>query len=268
MTPEKLKCIIEAALMIKNSPISMNELQALFEQDISKPEKNDIRFALEALQQDYEQRGIELKEVANGFRFQVRTEYADWINRLFEDKPPRYSRALLETLAIIAYRQPVTRGEIEEVRGVSVNSNIIKTLQEREWVRVVGHRDIPGKPELLATTKQFLDYFNLKKLSELPSLAEIKDYDMINPDLFDSLEQVAQQPAENEQQAPEVEEDILSEDERGAVDSVEPLDEQHESEDPETNEDNNDVVEQQKSEEQKSDDDVVMEDNVVPFSNV
>ena len=119
-------------------------------------------------------------------------DYADWINHLFDDRPPRYSRALLETLAIIAYRQPITRAEIEEIRGVSVSSNIIRTLQERNWIRVVGQRDIPGKPELLATSKEFLDYFNLKKLSELPSLAEIKDFDQINPDLFEELEKEAQ----------------------------------------------------------------------------
>jgi segregation and condensation protein B len=130
---------------------------------------------------------VELRELASGYRFQVREDYAAWVNRLFEERPQRYSRALLETLAIVAYRQPITRNEIEDIRGVSVSSNIVKTLQERGWVRVVGHRDVPGKPELLATTREFLDYFNLRKLSDLPSLEAIKDYDQINPDLFEVL---------------------------------------------------------------------------------
>ena len=126
--------------------------------------------------------------MASGFRFQVNSEYAEWVNHLFDERPPRYSKALLETLSIIAYRQPITRGEIEDIRGVSVSGTITKTLQEREWIKVVGHRDVPGRPELLATTKSFLDYFNLKKLSELPELEDIKDFDSINPDLFEALE--------------------------------------------------------------------------------
>ena len=132
---------------------------------------------------------MELKEVASGFRFQVRSELAGWINRLFEERPQRYSQALLETLAIIAYRQPVTRGEIEDIRGVSLSTGIIRTLFEREWIKVVGHRDVPGHPELLATTYQFLDYFNLKELAELPSLGEIRDISQVEPDLFDSAGQ-------------------------------------------------------------------------------
>ena len=189
MNRELLKKIIEAALMVSGKPLSVNQLQDLFEIESEKPERNDIRNALSELQADYADRGIELREIASGFRFQVRPDYAEWVNRLYDEKPPRYSRALLETLAIIAYRQPITRSEIEDIRGVSVSTNIIKTMQEREWVKVVGHRDVPGKPELLATTKQFLDYFNLKKLSDLPTLAEIKDFDQINPDLFDILGQ-------------------------------------------------------------------------------
>ncbi|NIN34264.1 MAG: SMC-Scp complex subunit ScpB, partial [Gammaproteobacteria bacterium] len=166
-----------AALMAYDEPLSINQLLSLFEQDDIRPEKEDIRKILASLQEDYADRGIELKEVSSGFRFQAKPDYALWINRLFQERPQRYSRAFMETLAIIAYRQPVTRSEIEEIRGVSVNSNIIKSMQEREWIRVVGHRDVPGKPELLATTKEFLDYFNLKKLSELPALSEIKDYE-------------------------------------------------------------------------------------------
>jgi len=188
MTQEQLKKIIEAALMVSGRPLNINQLLDLFDKDTELPEKSDIRAALTELQADYADRGAELKEVASGFRFQVKSEYAHWVNRLYDERTPRYSRALLETLAIIAYRQPITRGEIEDIRGVSVNANIIKTMQEREWIRVVGSRDVPGKPELLATTKQFLDYFNLKQLSDLPSLAEIKDYDQLNPDLFATLE--------------------------------------------------------------------------------
>ena len=187
MNLDHLKNIIEAALMAIDEPRNINHLMALFDDDEDKPGKDKIRAVLHQLQEDYTDRGIELKEVASGFRFQVRTDYAIWVNRLFQDKPQRYSRAFMETLAIIAYRQPVTRSEIEDIRGVSVNTGIIKTMQEREWIRVVGHRDVPGRPELLATTKEFLDYFNLKKLSEMPPLSEIKDYEHLNADLFDGL---------------------------------------------------------------------------------
>ncbi len=191
MNQEQLKNIVEAALMVSEKPVSVGQLLALFENETDRPEKAEIKTVIEQIMQDYEGRGIELKEVSSGYRVQVNGDYADWINHLFDDRPPRYSRALLETLAIIAYRQPVTRAEIEEIRGVSVSSNIIRTLQERSWIRVVGQRDIPGKPELLATSKEFLDYFNLKKLSELPALSEIKDFDQINPDLFEELEKEA-----------------------------------------------------------------------------
>jgi segregation and condensation protein B len=187
MNPDQLKNIIEAALLTSDEPRNVNQLHALFEGDDEIPEKEEIKAILLLLQEDYLTRGVELKEIANGYRFQARSDYAVWINRLFRDKPQRYSRAFMETLAIIAYRQPITRSEIEDIRGVSVNSGIIKSLQEREWIRVVGHRDVPGKPELLATTKEFLDYYNLKKLSELPPLSEIKDYDQMNPDLFEGL---------------------------------------------------------------------------------
>ncbi|MFT5425457.1 MAG: segregation and condensation protein B [Gammaproteobacteria bacterium] len=191
MNQEQLKNIVEAALMVSEKPVSLAQLSAIFENESDIPEKADIKTAIDQITEDYKGRGIELNEVASGFRVQVNSDYAEWINHLFDDRPPRYSRALLETLAIIAYRQPMTRAEIEEIRGVSVSSNIIRTLQERNWIRVVGQRDIPGKPELLATTKEFLDYFNLKKLSELPSLSEIKDFDQINPDLFEELEKEA-----------------------------------------------------------------------------
>lgn len=188
MNQDKIKFIIEAALMVSDKPLSMAQIEALFVKDMEQIDRELIKGALEALQADYQDRGIELKEVASGYRVQARGEYAEWVNRLFEERPPRYSRALLETLAIIAYRQPVTRAEIEDIRGVNISYTIIKTLQEREWIRVVGHKDIPGHPELLATTKEFLDYFNLKRLSDLPSLAEIRELTRLNPDLFDTLE--------------------------------------------------------------------------------
>ncbi|OGT64272.1 MAG: SMC-Scp complex subunit ScpB [Gammaproteobacteria bacterium RIFCSPLOWO2_01_FULL_47_190] len=187
MNHEKIKCIIEAALMVSDKPLSMARILALFEKDIEEPDREMVKAALDQLQEDYKNRGIEVCEVASGYRVQVKSDYAEWVNRLFDEKPPRYSRALLETLAIIAYRQPLTRAEIEDIRGVGVSTTIIKTLQEREWIKVVGHKDVPGRPELLATTKEFLDYFNLKKLSDLPTLAEIKELSQINPDLFDSL---------------------------------------------------------------------------------
>lgn len=197
MNLHKIKCIIEAALMVSERPLSVAQLETLFGRDEEVVERELVRQALGELQGEYRERGIELQEVASGYRIQVRSEYADWVNRLFEERPPRYSRALLETLAIIAYRQPVTRAEIEDIRGVGISSTIIKTLQERSWIRVVGHKDIPGRPELLATTKEFLDYFNLKKLSDLPTLAEVKELSKLNPDLFDALENMpaVQSPA-------------------------------------------------------------------------
>jgi segregation and condensation protein B len=207
MSQEQIKNIVEAALMVASQPVNINRLLTLFEEDKTlQPERNDIKTALEQLQQDYQDRGIEIVEVASGFRVQARNDYAEWVNRLFDERPPRYSRALLETLAIIAYRQPITRAEIEDIRGVSVSSNIIKTLQEREWVKVVGHRDVPGKPALLATTKGFLDYFNLKKLSDLPALADIKDFDSLNPDLFEALEEQQPESTESEGQEQDIQE--------------------------------------------------------------
>lgn len=234
MSQEKIKNIIEAVLMVSTQPISVTKLLNIFEAEQSmQPERNDIKEALEAIQNDYQEHGIELVEVASGFRFQARDEYADWVNHLFDERPPRYSRALLETLAIIAYRQPITRSEIEEIRGVSVSSTIVKTLQEREWVKIVGHRDVPGKPALLATTKTFLDYFNLKKLSELPSLEDIKDFDAINPDLFEELEGEVKaneegNEAENKEESEETisdnnEEVVANDSEQSESDNVEEL---------------------------------------------
>lgn len=177
-----LKCILEAVLLAAGEPLDRAALTSLFEED-ERPGDAELAQALAELQEDYAERGLELKEVASGFRIQVREGMTPWVSRLWEERPQRYSRALLETLALIAYRQPITRGEIEEVRGVAVRSNIIRTLQEREWIRVVGHRDIPGKPALFGTTRVFLDYFNLTSLDDLPSLAEIKDMDGFEPEL-------------------------------------------------------------------------------------
>lgn len=177
-----LKSILEAVLLAAGEPLSLKAIETVFT-DEERPGTNDIRKALEELADDYSERGLELKEVSSGFRIQVREDTNPWVARLWEERPQRYSRALLETLALIAYRQPITRGDIEEVRGVSVRTNIIRTLQEREWIRVVGHRDVPGKPALFGTTKAFLDYFNLSSLDDLPSLAEIKDMETIEPEL-------------------------------------------------------------------------------------
>ena len=182
MDAELLKKILEGALFAAGQPLTIERLGLLFDEG-DRPDNAVIREALEALVKDYEGRGIELKEVASGFRFQVRQETGPWVSRLWEEKPSRYSRALLETLALIAYRQPITRSEIEEIRGVSVSSHIVKTLLEREWIRVAGHRDVPGRPALFATTREFLDSFNLKSLAELPSLSEIRDLERINEEL-------------------------------------------------------------------------------------
>ncbi len=182
MTIESLKQIVEAALLAAGKPLSLERLQELFEEHV-RPEREALSSALEELAADYEGRGFEIREVGSGFRIQVRAEYAPWVSRLWEERPGRYSRALMETLALIAYRQPITRGEIEDIRGVSVSTNIIRTLTERDWIRVVGHRDVPGRPSLYATTRGFLDYFSLNSLNDLPTLAEIRDLDVINREL-------------------------------------------------------------------------------------
>ncbi|ADE16596.1 segregation and condensation protein B [Nitrosococcus halophilus Nc 4] len=168
-----LKNIIEAALLAADRPLSVEQLGKLFDER-RRPSRDQVGKVLEDLAAEWEGRGIELKEIHSGYRFQIRQELAPWISRLWEERPSRYSRAFLETLALIAYRQPITRAEIEEIRGVSVSSSIMKTLQEREWVRVLGHREVPGRPALYGTTRKFLDQFNLRSLNELPPLAEIK----------------------------------------------------------------------------------------------
>lgn len=176
---EQLRKILEGALLAAGQPLTLARLLELFDEKVA-PEKEDLLIALQEIELACAERGFELKEVASGWRFQVREGLAPWVNRLWDEKPQKYSRALLETLALVAYRQPITRGDIEEIRGVAVSSHIMKTLMEREWVKVVGHRDVPGRPSLYATTRQFLDYFNLKSLEELPSLSEIRDLDELN----------------------------------------------------------------------------------------
>ena len=214
MESNQLKMIIEGALLASGRSLDIKQLEKLFDEDLfgnkklekerscseSRPPRDQIQAVLEDIETDCKGRGFELKRTGSGYRFQVRNELSEWISKLWEEKPKKYSRALLETLALIAYRQPITRGDIEEIRGVSVSSEIIKTLLEREWVRVVGHRDVPGRPALYATTKQFLDYFSLQSLEELPALNDIKDIEEINPEL--ALE-VAQHMMASVKEAPE-----------------------------------------------------------------
>jgi segregation and condensation protein B len=183
ITDEQLKSIIEAAIMAAGEPLSIDKILTLFVEEKEPPTRDAVKEAIKLIETECETRGVELKKVSSGYRFQAKKDFTPWVSRLWEEKPARYSRALLETMVLIAYKQPLTRGEIEHVRGVAVSTHIIKTLLEREWVRVVGHRDVPGKPALYATTKAFLDYFNLKSLEELPTLSEIRDLDKINAEL-------------------------------------------------------------------------------------
>ncbi len=182
MNQPPIEYILEAAMLAAGKPLSIDKFRELFD-ELYAPSNEDIRAALGRLEEIYRGRAIELREVASGWRLQVREAFTPWVSRLWEERPQRYSRALLETLSLIAYRQPITRGEIEDIRGVAVSSQIVKTLLEREWVRVVGHRDVPGRPAMYATTRQFLDYFNLRSLNELPPLAEVRDLDQVEPEL-------------------------------------------------------------------------------------
>ena len=182
MNEQQLKNIVEGALLAAGRSLNLDDLQTLFEES-ARPDKGALKKAIDALREEYAERGIEIKETASGFRIQVKQMYAEWVSRLWEERPTRYSRALLETLALVAYRQPITRAEIEDVRGVSVSTSIVRTVQERDWIRVVGHRDVPGRPAMYGTTKTFLDYFGLKSLDELPTLAELRDIDSINVEL-------------------------------------------------------------------------------------
>jgi segregation and condensation protein B len=178
MEASEIKHFVEAALLAAGRPLSLDQLKGLFDGRMA-PEKSEIRKAIETLNEEYEQRGIIVSEVASGFRFQIKAAMADRLHKLWEERPPRYSRALFETLALIAYRQPITRGDIEDIRGVTVSSNIIRQLLERDWVRVVGHRDVPGRPAMFGTTKTFLDYFSLKKLDDLPPLSDLSDWESL-----------------------------------------------------------------------------------------
>jgi segregation and condensation protein B len=182
MSENALTRILEAILLAAGRPVTIEQMAELFEEH-ARPETADIKAALVELEAEYEGRGVQLHEVASGWRVQVRPEYADVVSRLWQERPTRYSRALLETLALIAYRQPITRAEIEEIRGVSISQTIMRTLQERNWIRVVGHREVPGRPELLGTTREFLDYFGLRSLDDLPTLAELRDIENINVQL-------------------------------------------------------------------------------------
>ena len=198
--------ILEGAILAAGKPLTVQNLGDLFEEN-ARPENSEIREALKQVAERCDERGFELQEVASGFRFAVRQELSPWVGRLWVERPAKYSRALLETLALIAYRQPITRGEIEEIRGVAVSSNIIKTLHEREWIRVVGHRDVPGRPAMYATTRQFLDYFNLKNLDQLPALAEIRDFDTLTKELgFENLVDETAMDEESSESVDEIEE--------------------------------------------------------------
>lgn len=217
MDQNEIKYFLEAALLAAGRPLNIDQLQGLFDGRMA-PEKSEIRAAIAALNEEYEKRGIVVSEVASGFRMQVKAAMADRLQKLWEERPPRYSRALFETLALIAYRQPITRGEIEEIRGVSVSSNITRQLLEREWVRVVGHRDVPGRPAMFGTTKAFLDYFSLKKLDDLPPLADLSDWESLRVQL--NLPEVEGQDGSGElvsESGPEAVNDESAEPEEAAV---------------------------------------------------
>ncbi len=183
MNQDQIRETVEAVLFAAGRPLSLDQLLAVFGDEAQRPERAAVRAALQSLADAYRDRAFELKQVASGWRVQIRERHSEPVGRLWEERPTRYSRALLETLALIAYRQPITRGEIEEVRGVTVSTSIMRTLLDRQWVRIVGHRDVPGRPALYATTKEFLDYFGLTSLDELPTLAELRDIDGLNVEL-------------------------------------------------------------------------------------
>jgi segregation and condensation protein B len=227
----KVKMVVEGLLLASGRPLTIANIANVFEEK-ERPDSKELRSIMEVISEECNDRGFELKEVASGYRFQVKQELSEWIGKLWEEKPPRYTRALLEILSLIAYKQPITRGDIEEVRGVSVSPNIIRTLIDREWVRVVGHRDVPGRPAMFATTKQFLDYFNLKSLQDLPPLSEIKELEKSEEDLDLSSElsqsRILEIPEEDDSAANEnltaLEDETLAE-EAAAELSKKPLDE-------------------------------------------
>ena len=237
MDPDKLKQYVEAALLAAGQPMTLAQLNGLFDED-EQPGHSLLRQALAALDAELEDRAVELVEVAGGYRLQIRQKLMPVISKMWTEKPPKYSRALLETLAIIAYRQPITRGEIEAIRGVSLSANILKTLQDREWIKTVGHRDVPGKPELLGTTREFLDYFNLKGLDDLPTLAEIRDLDNLEPELqlADPDRPASETP--NDEQANDTQPEVPDEkDEREDPDDERPIGQSDAPEDPDGKED-------------------------------
>jgi segregation and condensation protein B len=219
MNDQYVRNVIEAALLAAGRPLAADELVGLFdERDGSNAD--EVQAALEALRHDYETRGVELVEVANGYRIQIRAAVVQPVSRLWQERPAKYSRALLETLALVAYRQPITRGEIEDIRGVAVNPNIIKTLLERGWIRVVGQRDVPGRPELLGTTREFLDYFGLKKLDDLPTLAQLKELEDLRVQLTLPGADAADAPPAEGAQAAELAAAAADEDEPEPADAT------------------------------------------------
>jgi segregation and condensation protein B len=201
----EIKRIVEAILFAANRPMTARQVQQVFP-ELEQPELKEIQGAIDVIIEEYRFRPVELKQVASGYRFQVKQELSRWVSRLFEEKPPKYSRALLETLAIIAYRQPVTRGDIEDIRGVSVSSSIIQTLLERDWIRVVAHKEVPGRPGLYGTTKQFLDYFNITALNELPTLQEIQNLDLSIDEAIDNMQQSMRVESEKQETSEQVSE--------------------------------------------------------------
>ena len=261
----KVKMIIEGLLLAAGRPLTLESIAAVFNDD-ERPENDELLAVLARIDDECGDRGFELTKVASGYRFQVKQELAEWVGKLWEERPPRYTRALLETLALIAYRQPITRGDIEEIRGVAVSSNIIRTLLDREWIRVVGQRDVPGRPSMFATTKQFLDYFNLESLQQLPALSEIRDIDGGAKDLGFEAElaaaRVLEMPENTEEENPaELSEDekaqLLAEEEAIAL-SQKPLDEiLHPNGVPETSEEaeESDDLEDELEDEKTDDDD-------------
>ena len=212
----KVKMIIEGLLLAAGRPLTLESIAAVFNDD-ERPENEELLAVLARIDEECSDRGFELTKVASGYRFQVKQELAEWVSKLWEERPPRYTRALLETLALIAYRQPITRGDIEEIRGVAVSSNIIRTLLDREWIRVVGQRDVPGRPSMFATTKQFLDYFNLESLQQLPALSEIRDMDGGAKDLGFEAELAAARVLEMPENTEEENTAELSEDEKAEL---------------------------------------------------
>ena len=244
----KVKMIIEGLLLAAGRPLPLESIAAVFNEE-ERPENDELLGVLARIDEECGDRGFELTKVASGYRFQVKQELAEWVGKLWEERPPRYTRALLETLALVAYRQPITRGDIEEIRGVAVSSNIVRTLLDREWIRVVGQRDVPGRPSMFATTKQFLDYFNLESLQQLPALSEIRDIDGGAKDLGFEAElagaRVLEMPENAEDDASiELSDDekaeLLAEEEAIAL-SQKPLDEiLHPNERPELQDEEND----------------------------